>query len=119
MGKHVSVAVLWLAGTLAGGAEADFDPMRPPNLPSTTPTPTVSAAAPQLAWIRLDGRRAIAWYGGRVVEVGDQVEGGRIQAIHHDHLVVNGRAGKQRVHLLGNGIVKQASVTPVLPNRTR
>lgn len=117
MGKHVNVAALCLAGMLAGGVQAGFDPMRPPNLLS--PTATVSAAAPQLTWIRFDGRRAIAWYGGRVVEVGDQVEGGRIQAIQRDHLVVNGRAGKQLIPLLGNGVVKQASVTPVLPSRTR
>jgi hypothetical protein len=78
-------------------AEAAFDPMAPPTTSAT------AAAAPQdsaLAWIRMNGRQSIAWYGGAVVKVGDAVNGGRVSAIREDHIVISGKGGSRKIYLL-------------------
>jgi hypothetical protein len=78
-------------------AEAAFDPMAPPTTSAT------AAAVPQdsaLAWIRMNGRQSIAWYGGAVVKVGDAVNGGRVSAIREDHIVISGKGGSRKIYLL-------------------
>ena len=78
-------------------AEAAFDPMAPPKTQAT------AAAAPQdsaLAWIRMNGRQSIAWYGGAAVRVGDAVDGGRVSAIREDHIVISGKGGSRSIYLL-------------------
>lgn len=79
-------------------AEAAFDPMAPPPAISAT-----AAAVPQdsvLAWIRMNGRESIAWYGGVAVKVGDAVNGGRVSAIREDHIVISGKGGSRKIYLL-------------------
>jgi hypothetical protein len=78
-------------------AHAAFDPMAPPTTSAT------AASIPQdrtLAWIRINGRQSIAWYGGAAVRVGDAVNGGRVSAIREDHIVISGKGGSRTIYLL-------------------
>lgn len=80
----------------ANGATAAFDPMAPPQT-------TLEAGAPQdraLAWVRLNGRHSIAWYGGRAVKLGDAVEDGWVSAIREDHIVISSKGGSRSIYLL-------------------
>lgn len=79
-----------------GWAAAAFDPMAPPKATTAAKVPQGSA----LAWIRVNGRQSIAWYGGAAVKVGDVVEGGRVSAIREDHIVVTGTGGSRSIYLL-------------------
>jgi len=98
---------MWLAGPLAlalalgtGWAAAAFDPMAPPG--KITAGAKAGAVVPQdktLAWVRLDGRHSIAWYGGKAIKVGDAVEGGRVSAIREDHIVISGKGGSRSIYL--------------------
>lgn len=118
MGNHVTVVGLML---LAGGwatAHAVFDPMQPPASLSQTAV-NAPAVESQLSWIRNDNRRPVAWYGGRVVGVGDQVDGVRIQAIRDDHIVVTSQQGRQMIWLLGTRIVKSTAVSVAPTKRIR
>lgn len=118
MGNHVTAVSLIV---LAGGwttAHATFDPMQPPASLSLD-TVNAPAVVSQLSWIRNDHRRPVAWYGGRVVGIGDQVDGVRIQAIRDDHIVVTGQEGRQVIWLLGTRIAKPAAVNVVTTKRTR
>lgn len=88
--------ILALALTTSWPAAA-FDPMAPPK------KVTAAADAPQdkaLAWVRVNGRNSIAWYGGTAVKVGDAVEGGRVSAIHEDHIVISSKGGSRSIYLL-------------------
>jgi hypothetical protein len=80
----------------ASGVSAAFDPMAPPKS-------TVEAGVPQdrsLAWIRMNGRHSIAWYGGTTVKLGDAVEGGWVSAIREDHIVISNKGGSRSIYLL-------------------
>ncbi|MDP3214124.1 MAG: hypothetical protein Q8S73_08470 [Deltaproteobacteria bacterium] len=99
---------IWLAGPLAlalalgtGWAAAAFDPMAPPG--KITAGAKAVAVVPQdktLAWVRLNGRYSIAWYGDKAIKVGDAVEGGRVSAIREDHIVISGKGGSRSIYLL-------------------
>lgn len=78
------------------GVSAAFDPMAPPQS-------TVEAGVPgdrALAWIRMNGRHSIAWFGGTTVKLGDAVEGGWVSAIREDHIVISGKGGSRSIYLL-------------------
>lgn len=88
-----------------GGAAAAFDPMAPPG--KVTPVAGAGAVVQQdktLAWVRLDGRNSIAWYGGKAVKLGEAVEGGRVSAIREDHIVISGRGGSRSIYLLDRSV---------------
>ncbi|HQT31617.1 MAG TPA: hypothetical protein PLE48_13620 [Thiobacillus sp.] len=103
---------MWLAGQLAlvlalgtGGAVAGFDPMAPPV--KVTVGAEAGAVVQQdktLAWVRLDGRNSVAWYGGKAVKLGDAVEGGQVSAIREDHIVISGRGGSRGIYLLDRSV---------------
>lgn len=78
--------------------------------PTALPPGLASAAAaatpekPVLAWVRVNGSHSIAWYGGTTVGLRDAVDGGRVTAIHEDHIVITGKGGRRTVHLLDHTI---------------
>jgi hypothetical protein len=96
--------------------------LTPPLAAASLPDPTAlpkslsSAAAgakPEetgLAWVRVNGRNSIAWYGGTTVKLGDQVEGGRVTAIREDHIVISGKGGRRVVYLLDHTVRTQSRV---------
>jgi hypothetical protein len=101
----------------AGGAAAALDPTEPPKLRASAAAG--GEAAPEeatLAWVRVNGRNSIAWYGGTTVRLGDAVEGGRVTAIHEDHIVISGKGGSRSVYLLDNSTRKQPQA-PTRPAR--
>ncbi len=97
MGAPVKIMLLlaWLSA--AGLAQAAIDPTAPPkSLAASGP----DAQAPaELAWVRLNGKQSLAWYGGAAVRLGDAVEGGRVVAIREDHIVIVGSQGRRVVYL--------------------
>lgn len=100
MGTAMKAAIMKcrLALVLAlatGWADAAFDPTAPPRVKADSG----SSQDTGLAWVRMNGRHSIAWYGGTTVRLGDQVEGGRVTAIHEDHIVISGAAGRRSVYL--------------------
>jgi hypothetical protein len=99
-----AVAVL-LTPPLAAASLPDPTAL-PPSL-SSAPTGTAPAET-GLAWVRLNGRNSIAWYGGTTVKLGDPVEGGRVTAIREDHIVISGKGGRRTVYLLDHAIRKQS-----------
>lgn len=91
-------AVLVAAAAVSGPVAA-IDPTEPPrSLGAPSVQDAQSVARP--AWVRVDGSRSVAWYGGTVVRLGETVAGGRLVAIHEDHVVISGPAGRQRIDLL-------------------
>lgn len=65
-----------------------------------------------LAWVRVNGRHSIAWYNGTTVKVGDAVEGGRVAAIHEDHIVLSNKNERRAVYLLDHAIRTQPQAQP-------
>jgi len=98
--------------------------LAPPLAAASLPDPTAlpkslsNAAAgtgPEatgLAWVRVNGRHSLAWYGGTTVQLGDQVDGGRVSAIREDHIVISGKDGRRTVYLLDHSIRTQPRVRP-------
>jgi hypothetical protein len=86
-----------LAAPLAAASLPD-----PTVLPKalSSPGPENEAVEPALAWVKVNGKRSIAWYGGSTVKLGDTVEGGRVTAIREDHIVISGKNGRRSVYLL-------------------
>lgn len=78
-------------------------------LPDPTALPAIQGAdavseVPVLAWVKVNGKRSVAWYGGSTVKLGDTVEGGRVTAIREDHIVISGKDGRRTVYLLDESI---------------
>ncbi|MBW8370543.1 MAG: hypothetical protein K0M66_06180 [Thiobacillus sp.] len=102
--------MLWaLAALLAPPLAAASlpDPTALPKSLSSVPAGASSEEA-GLAWVRVDGPRSIAWYGGTTVKVGDSVVGGRVVAIREDHIVISGKDGRRTVYLLDRSIAPQS-----------
>ena len=99
-----------IAGVLLGAPAGAFDPTAPPAPAAATQADGAGAAA-QLAWVRVDGLRSVAWYDGTVARLGDTVSGGRLAAIHEDHIVLVGSSGTRRVYLLDPRLRAQPSTT--------
>ncbi len=95
-------------------------PLAAASLPDPTALPQYQASqgavgspeAAVLAWVSVNGNHSIAWYGGTTVKVGDSVEGGRVAAIHEDHIVLSGRNGRRAVYLLDHAIRTQPQAHP-------
>ncbi|MBU1395813.1 MAG: hypothetical protein KKE84_06680 [Gammaproteobacteria bacterium] len=102
-------------------------PLAAASLPDPTALPVFQAGqgggdspeAAVLAWVSVNGNHSIAWYDGTTVKVGDSVEGGRVAAIHEDHIVLSGKDGRRAVYLLDHAIrtQPQAQPRPVRNNR--
>jgi len=71
-----------------------------------------SNAVAALAWVRVNGRHSIAWYNGTTVKVGDAVEGGRVAAIHEDHIVLSNKNERRAVYLLDHVTRTQPQAQP-------
>lgn len=71
-----------------------------------------SNEAAALAWVRVNGRHSIAWYNGTTVKVGDAVEGGRVAAIHEDHIVLSNKNERRAVYLLDHATRTQPQAQP-------
>lgn len=71
-----------------------------------------SNEAAALAWVRVNGRHSIAWYNGTTVKVGDPVEGGRVAAIHEDHIVLSNKNERRAVYLLDHATRTQPQAQP-------
>lgn len=93
MGPTVMLAGFLLAIGQAGAAQ--FDPTSPPPV-AQQPADAAAPPAPELAWVRVAGKHSIAWYGGRVVHLGESVDGGRVVAIREDRIEIQ-RAGERQV----------------------
>lgn len=102
-------AAMLLTAPLAAASLPD-----PTALPkSMTSTGTENATAePILAWVKVNGHQSIAWYGGTTVKLGDPVEGGRVSAIHEDHIVISSKSGHRSVFLLDRSVRTQPLVRP-------
>jgi hypothetical protein len=94
MGK--ALIVMLLLGLAARPAWPGFDPTAPPVVSQSAQNPSGKIG---LAWVRINGRDSIAWYGGAPIRLGDAVDGGRVVAIAEDHIVIAGREGRRTVRL--------------------
>lgn len=91
-------------------------PLAVASLPDPTALPkslsgAAAGAKPEeagLAWVRVNGRHSVAWYGGTTVKLGDPVDGGRVTAIHEDHIVISGKGGRRVVYLLDQTVRTQS-----------
>ena len=99
-----------MTGVLLSAPAVSFDPTAPPA-PAAAMQAGNDGVAAQLAWVRVDGPRSVAWYDGTVTRLGDTVRGGRLAAIHEDHIVLVGPQGTRRVYLLDPRMRAQPSTT--------
>ncbi len=111
----LAMAVL-LAPPLAAASLPD-----PTALPIVMSSPGVAGAHEPagLAWVRVNGRNSIAWFGGTTVKLGDAVEGGRVTAIREDHIVISGKDGRRAVYLLDQSVRTQPQARPRPARKTR
>ena len=84
----------------------------PTALPKSVSTPDAAGAREEavLAWVKVNGRDSIAWFGGTTVKLGEQVDDGRVSAIFEDHIVISGKDGRRSVYLLDHSIRTQPQV---------
>ncbi|MCA1924669.1 MAG: hypothetical protein LDL16_00130 [Thiobacillus sp.] len=97
MGATLKSAWVLAGLLLTGQAIAAIDPTAPPGSQAGK-----GGAQPraELAWVRVNGKQSVAWYGGTTVRLGETVEGGRVVAIREDGIVIAGPAGRRKVYLL-------------------
>lgn len=100
-----------LAGTLLSVPVMAIDPTAPPVSVAAPAAVASTAATTQLAWVRVDGSRSVAWYGGSVARLGDTVNGERLLAVREDHVVLSGAQGTRRVYLLDPRLSAQQSTS--------
>lgn len=101
MGTPLIAGLLALLA-VANPAAAVIDPTAPPRLPGAN---TEDAPEPAtLAWVRVNGKHSLAWFGGMPVRLGESVDGGRVVAIREDHIVIAGREGRRVVYLLDRAV---------------
>jgi hypothetical protein len=93
----------------------------PTALPKILSSPDAAGAHEEavLAWVRVNGRDSIAWFGGTTVKLGEQVDGGRVSAILEDHIVISGKNGRRSVYLLDHSIRTQPQVRSPRLGKTR
>ena len=104
MGQILKYCVLGWISLFCTCAWAEFDPTAPPQFKKRE---TQSQNESQLAWVRMNGKHSIAWYGGTAVKLGERVEGGRVVDIHEDHIVIAGPQGRRTISLLSSQIRHQ------------
>ncbi len=112
----LTLVMTLLAAPLAAASLPD-----PTALPKalSSPGPENEAAEPTLAWVKVNGKRSTAWYGGGTVKLGDTVEGGRVTAIREDHIVISGKNGRRSVYLLDESTRTQLLAPPRPARETR
>ncbi len=110
------VAIAVLTAPLAAASLPD-----PTALPKalSSPGPENEYSEPTLAWVKVNGKRSIAWYGGSTVKLGDPVDGGRVTAIREDHIVISGKSGRRTVYLLDESTRTQPLAPPRPARKTR
>lgn len=114
----LKVRLALILSLAVSGASAAFDPTEPPKLKASSGAESARDAS-DLAWVRVNGPRSIAWYGGIAVKLGDQVEGGRVTAIREDHIVISGKNGRRAVYLLDHSIRTPLRGNPDHPGESR
>lgn len=109
----LTVAMALLTAPLAAASLPD-----PTALPKalSSPGPEAEWVEPTLAWVKVNGKNSIAWYGDSTVKLGDAVDGGRVTAIYEDHIVISGKNGRRSVYLLDESTRTQPLV-PLSPAR--
>ena len=107
MGATLNTGLALAGLILTSQAFAAIDPTAPPR--SLTAGKGSTQAEAGLAWVRVNGKQSVAWYGGTTVRLGEIVEGGRIVAIREDGIVISGPAGKRKVYLLDPAVRTQHS----------
>ena len=112
----LTLVVALLAAPLAAASLPD-----PTALPQalSNPGPETESVEPTLAWVKVNGKRSVAWYGGSTVKLGDTVEGGRVTAIREDHIVISGKNGRRSVYLLDESTRTQLLAPPRPARKTR
>jgi hypothetical protein len=105
-----------LAAPLAAASLPD-----PTALPKalSSPGPEAELVEPTLAWVKVNGKNSIAWYGDSPVKLGDLVDGGRVTAIREDHIVISGKNGRRSVYLLDESTRTQPLAPPRPARKTR
>jgi hypothetical protein len=103
------IVIALLTSPLAAASLPD-----PTALPQalSSPGPESGYIEPTLAWVKVNGKRSIAWYGGSTVKLGDAVEGGRVTAIREDHIVISGKGGRRVVYLLDASVRSKLQAPP-------
>lgn len=90
------------------------DPMRPPAshvVPVAAGTPEEPVALPRLQAIMRDGQQRSAVINGRVVRVGDEVDGAMVDAISASSVVVSVGGNSSVLKLVGQDIKHDARAT--------
>lgn len=118
MAARMMLLVVMAALTAPLAAASLPDPTALPKALSN-PGPDNESVEPTLAWVRVNGKRSIAWYGGSTVKLGDTVEGGRVTAIREDHIVISGKSGRRSVYLLDESTRTQPLAPPRPARKTR
>ncbi len=96
---HVLIVTLV---TLAAEVHA-ADPMAPPRVVKKgekIPNREQTFTPAPLLWTRVGAEASLAWYGGRLVQTGNEVEGARIEYIAEDHIILSQNRRLYRVPLL-------------------
>ena len=101
MKSHVLTAVLITVATAQASAADLHDPMRPPSAPAAVISRPDAPASLQLQAVIGTGDSRVAIVNGKVVRVGERIDGALIGAISADHLVYT-RGGKELVASLPN-----------------
>lgn len=86
-----------------------IDPTAPPVAVGAPAAATGGESTAQLAWVRVDGRRSVAWYDGTVARLGDTLSGERLVAVREDHIVLVGPQGTRRVYMLPHLSAQQST----------
>ena len=118
MAARMMLLVVMAALTAPLAAASLPDPTALPKALSS-PGPENETVEPTLAWVRVNGKRSIAWYGGSTVKLGDTVEGGRVTAIREDHIIISGKSGRRSVYLLDESTRTQLLAPPRPARKTR
>lgn len=113
IGLHFLLVTL---ATQAIDVHAAADPMAPPRVlrkgEKATDRGETFTPAP-LLWTWVGAETSLAWYGGRMVQVGSEVDGVRIEHIAEDHVTVSRKNRRYRVPLLTlDGVAAPQAITP-------
>lgn len=108
--RLIACALAALLATTAAAAALP-DPTALPKFRASQDAAGSNEAA-ALAWVRVNGRHSIAWYNGTTVKLGDAVEGGRVAAIHEDHIVLSNKNERRAVYLLDHATRTQPQAQP-------
>jgi hypothetical protein len=100
MGTTLKSLLFLLGLATAAPAVAATDPTAPPISLAAGGNSAPASAPATLAWVRVNGKQSLAWYGSTTVRLGDAVEGGRVVAIREDGIVIAGSGGRRTLTLI-------------------